>query len=406
MADDTRQQQYVEINMSKKTEKDNNLIRSIKLAIGAKKFLVKRPAQGALLHDYLVPGGYYSEQWDWDAFFMGVGLASEIPSEAIYLRNWALNYLHLADENGYSPGCVTPNGPEKGHRAFPMKPFIAQGAYLASRFLKDFSWIKTRYFKLYQMVTYRERNLWNKELDLGVWGNWVESGADNNPAILDFPQKTIVAADVNTFILREYKAMTCIAKELGREKDAKYFSKRAKIIKDNILKYLWNKHDQTFYNYNSQTKEHIIHITYSNIVPLFDRIAPKKDGVNTIRRYLLNPKKLWAKYGIRTLSAGCPLYNNKNIIHPYSNWQGPVWPIANYLYMQGLLNYGFQKEAIMLAQKISGLVLEDIQKTGGMHECYNAETGQPLAAPNFVSWNLLVANMLEEATGKKNPFAI
>jgi hypothetical protein len=32
-----------------------------------------------------------------------------------------------------------------------------------------------------------------------------------------------------------------------------------------------------------------------------------------------------------------------------------------------------------------------------MHENYHADTGEPLAAPNFISWNLLVAQMLGEA---------
>lgn len=76
------------------------------------------------------------------------------------------------------------------------------------------------------------------------------------------------------------------------------------------------------------------------------------------------------------------------------------------MYFQGLLNYGFRKEAIELAQKISNLVITDIKESGGMHENYDAETGKPLAAPNFVSWNLLVGNMLEEATLKVNPIDI
>lgn len=389
-----------------KQSSNQKLINLIKQAIGAKKYLIKRPAKGVLLYDYLVPGGFYDEQWDWDGFFMGVCLASELSTEAVYLRNWALNYFHLADKNGYTPGCVTPKGAESGHRAFQMKPFITQGVYIASKHLKDFSWIKPHYKTLKTMVNYREKNLWNKDLDLGVWYDWVESGADNNPSILNFPKGTIVATDVNTFILREYKAMAKIAKELGKNKDIQYFSKRAKTIKQNILKYLWNKKGQSFYNFNPKTGKHIKYVTYSNLIPLWENIAPKKNGVSMIKKYVLNPKKLWSKHGIRTLAADDPLYNQAKIITPYSNWQGPVWPIANYIHMHGLLNYGFQKKTINLARRITLLCLADIKKTGGMHECYNAETGEGLAAPNFVSWNILVANMLKEVIEKKNPFAI
>lgn len=385
---------------------DESLIDNIKHAIGAKKYLVKRSAKGALPYDYLVPGGYYNEQWDWDAFFMGVCLAAEISSEAIYLKNWALNYFHNATKEGYTPGCITPSGPEKGTRAFLMKPFIAQGVYFASKFLGDFSWVTPHYEILRAIVTYREKKLWNNELDLGVWYSWIESGADNNPSILDFPKGTIVATDVNTFIYRDYLAMAKIAKELNKKNDAAYFNKRAKIIAKNINRYLWNNQDETYYNYNSKTQKHIKRITYSNLVPLWANLAAQKDGEAMTKRYILNPKKLWSKHGIRTLAVDDKDYNQANIIRPYSNWQGPVWPICNYIHMHGLLNYGFQKEAIEVARRITVLCLNDINSTGGMHECYNADTGDPLAAPNFVSWNLLVGNMLDEPIHNKNPFAL
>jgi len=68
--------------------------------------------------------------------------------------------------------------------------------------------------------------------------------------------------------------------------------------------------------------------------------------------------------------------------------------------------YKYQNKAIDLAKKITKVCLLDIEKTGGMHENYNAETGEPLAAPNFISWNLLVANMLKESTTNTNPFRL
>ena len=387
-------------------KEDQLLIDRIKSAIGSKKYFVKRRASGLLKHDYLVPGGFYNEQWDWDGFYMGVALASEIPTEAVFLKNWALNYMELSDERGYSPGCVTPNGPEKGTRAFPMKPFIAQGVYLSSNFLNDFIWIKHYYKKLRKMVLYREKNLWSKKLDLGVWGNLMESGADNNLSILGFPKSSVVATDVNTFIYREYKAMSKIASALNKKKDVSFFAKRAETIKKNMQKYLWDDTDKTFYNYNLKTNEFIRKHTYSNMIPLWEKIASLKDGKEMIEKYVVNPNKLWSNHGIRTLTKDDPLYNNKKMITPYSNWQGPVWPHTNYMHMHSLLNYGFEKEAFLLSRKITQLCLSDFEKSGGMHECYSAETGAPLAADNFVSWNLLVGNMLPEAYSGNNPFSI
>ena len=104
------------------------------------KWFVKKQATGLIKHDYLVPGGPYEEQWDWDGFFIGSALARVIHSEAIYLKNWALNYMDNVQPNGFTPGLLTPFGPDK--RLKHVKPFLAQGASLAAWYLKDYSWLK------------------------------------------------------------------------------------------------------------------------------------------------------------------------------------------------------------------------------------------------------------------------
>ena len=125
-----------------------------------------------------------------------------------------------------------------------------------------------------------------------------------------------------------------------------------------------------------------------------------------IRRYLLNPDQMKARFGLRSLSLADPDYNNKNVILPFSNWQGPVWPIANYLYSIALKNYGFDSDIKWLGNTLGSLLLKDIREWGSMHENYHAETGAPLAPAadyvdskgkfvGFIGWNLCVQNMLE-----------
>ena len=105
-----------------------------------------------------------------------------------------------------------------------------------------------------------------------------------------------------------------------------------------------------------------------------------------------------------TFSADEPLYNNENVIKPYSNWQGPIWPHANWMAMHALIHYGYGGQALAVAERVTRLCLADLAANGMMHENYHAETGAPLAAPDFVSWNLLVAQMIEEArTGTFKP---
>ena len=363
---------------------------------------VKRPPSGKLRHAYLVPGGPYSEQWDWDAFFMGVALTAENPTEAIYLKNWTLNFIENAASDGKVAGCLTAEGwdPRLNH----SKPFLAQGAYIASKALDDFSWLATVWDTLLRVATYRFRHLWFDLYGLGAWLDSMESGADNNVAALEYPHGSVLAADLNTFLFRECRALGLIAAQLGKHQQAKELTARAEAIREAMMRHLWHDEEGIFLNLFTASGKPVKRITYSSFVPLWAGVAPEALGRESIERYLLNPEHLASAWGFRTLSKQDPVYNNINMIKPHSNWQGPVWPIANYIYMHALIRYGFYDEAAVLAQTTTQLVLADIERTGGMHENYDAETGEPLAAPNFISWNILVRNMIEEAETHRDPF--
>jgi len=391
--------------VKKQVPTGQELIEKIKSVFIRYRAFVKKRGEGILKYDYLVPGGpSYPEQWDWDGFYTGVALAADIPSEAIFLRNWALNYIINAKKDGKIAGTLTPKGWDT--RIHQMKPFLAQGAYLSSKFLNDYSWIKHHWNKFLKIVTYRERNFWNKKYDLGFWFNHMESGADNNVALILYPEKSVIATDLNTFVCREYKAVSLLAEILNKKKEAEHFGKRAGQIKKNINKYLWDDKSEMYCNVYIKTGEFIKRVNYSTFVPLFGRIASQKQAAATIKRYMLSDKYLNTPYGLTSLAKNDPSYNNINFIKPYSNWQGPIWPNVNYVYMQGMLNYGFTKEAMELSKKISNLLLKDIAAGEGPHENYDAETGKPMAAPHMVGWNLLVANMIEEVINQRNPFDI
>ena len=120
-----------------------------------------------------------------------------------------------------------------------------------------------------------------------------------------------------------------------------------------------------------------------------------------IETHLLNPNEFWAEHGVRTLSKNDFLYNPQD-----GYWQGPVWVVSNYLVMHGLLNYGYKVQAQTLASETVNLLVDDINSTGGMNECYNPDTGAPTAGGDFVSWDLLGEHMREEAQNGADPTAV
>jgi len=374
---------------------------------------VIQPAEGYLKYPYLIPAGFYKQMWDWDGFFIGNHLASIGKPE--YLKYWALNFIEGIDENGYVSGSATTKGPREIFGKFAMKPFLSQGVYFASVKMNDFNWIRSHYKALMKVLEYRDKTQLDTIYNLYFWDNAMQSGADNNPALNYFwkeDHRSFLSPDINTFQLREIIAQSLIAKKLGFKKDYKILKEKAAKLKIAINKYLWSEQDNIYYTVDRETGKFYKRVSYSSFIPLIQKLATQEKGAKMIRLYLINAEYMKAKYGFRSLSKKDPDYNNKNIIKPFSNWQGPVWPIANYLYHIGLKNYGFKKDISWMAVTMGNLLLNDINKWHSMHENYNADTGEPLAPAadyvdkdgnfvGFIGWNLCIQNVLEGVTQNK-----
>ncbi len=364
-----------------------------------------RPAEGFIKYDYLIPAGYYKQMWDWDGFFIGSHLAQQ--GKPQYLKWWVLDFAGAIDQDGYVAGCITTKGPRPLMGKFAMKPFLAQGAVIASEGLGDYQWVKPIWESMRKVITYREQTQFDPKYGLFFWENAISSGADNNVALTNDPndKSAILATDISTFQFREYQAMAQMADKLGKPDLAAEYRKKAAALKAAMLAHMWFEQEMIFYNIRRDTGKPVKRISYSNFVPLIDDILPERSAQEMIRRYLWNKDYMLAPYGVRSLSKQDPDYNNAAIIVPYSNWQGPIWINANYLNYISLKRYGFDKEAAELSGILGRMVLADIQKWGSMHEDYNAGTGEGLAptpeqSPNhvfagFVGWNLLAQDMLQ-----------
>lgn len=388
------------------TDNLNKVYTDLKDAYSELSLRVVQPAEGYLEHPYLIPAGFYKQMWDWDGFFMGNYFVSKGKPE--YLKFWALNFIKGVDEEGYVSGCITTDGPRPIFGKFAMKPFLSQGVYFASKGLKDFSWVKSHYNELKKVLAYREKTQKDTVTGLFYWDIAMQSGADNNPALNYFMEDTrsFLAPDASTWQYKEYLAQSAIATELGYKEDAEAYLEKAHQLKKAINEKLWSKEDKVYYTIDKETDKFYKRVSYSSFLPLLAGIASQENGKAMIDTYLLDEKHMKAKYGFRTLSLQDPDYNNKNIIVPFSNWQGPVWPIANYIYSIGLKNYGYETDIAWLGETLGSLLLDDIKKYNTMHENYDADTGKPLAPSDdhvdehgnivgFISWNLCVENILE-----------
>jgi alpha,alpha-trehalase len=373
-----------------------------------------RPADGYIKHPYLVPSGYYPQMWDWDGFFIGIHWANQDPADAKYLRDWVLSFAGSADADGYVAGCITPKGPRPLFGKFAMKPFLAQGALIASRDLNDYEWLRPVWPAMKRIIDYRRRTQFDPKWGLWFWDNAMQSGADNNPALTndEHDRSAILAVDASFWAMREYQAMATLAAHLDDTVSARVYQADAIATREAIRRQLYSPRDAMFWNRRRDTGEIIRVIAWSNFLPLVDGLVSRGEGRRIVRHYLLNPAQMRSAHGIRSLSAFDRNYNNEAIINPYSNWRGPIWINANFLDWIALRRYGFSSEARWLAITLAYDIHRDVERWGSMHEDYNAETGDGLAPTpeqslngkfaGFVGWNLLAEDMLQcEVTGQR-----
>ncbi|HTB98269.1 MAG TPA: alpha-glucuronidase family glycosyl hydrolase [Terracidiphilus sp.] len=366
-----------------------------------------QPADGYIQHPYLIPAGYYPQMWDWDGFFIGLHWANQDPANAKYLRDWALSFAGSTDKDGYVPGCITSKGPRPLFGKFAMKPFLAQGALIASQDLHDYEWLRPLWPAMQRVLAYRKRTQFDAHWGLWFWDNAMQSGADNNAALTNDPRdpSAILAVDASVWAMREYAAMAVLAGHFGDHAAARAYRAEAAATRAAIFKSLWDAKDARFFNRRRDTGARIESLDWTSFLPLLDDVLPPAEARRVIREHLLNPAEMRSAHGFRSLARSDPAYNNAAIIDPYSNWRGPIWINANFLDWMILRRYGFRHEARALTLTLAADLHRDIEKWGLMHEDYNAETGDGLAptpaqSPNgkfagFVGWNLLAEDMLQ-----------
>lgn len=132
---------------------------------------------------------------------------------------------------------------------------------------------------------------------------------------------------------------------------------------------------------------------WTSFMPMYAGVATPEYARKLVEKHLMNPEEFYSDYGIRTMARNEPIYNTVETGNP-SNWQGPIWIVSTYLIFQGLLNYGYDREAEIIARNLLTMLSRDIEENGAMHEYYNPETGSSKINLGFMNWNALAGQMV------------
>ncbi len=312
--------------------------------------------------------------------------------------------------------------PDRVRDAEPAKPVMAQLALRAITAIPDGLEQADRHDVLRRLVAfvdYLERATTGRH-GLLCTPSGRASGFDSEVTSAGLPEYAVEGPDTNTFMVLEYRALAELARRLEQHSIADDMLARAHRLVARIERVLWNERAQTYValrsdpgddrpiGYADSFGEHRPFATWISLLPLLAGIAAPARA-DALFAALLNPSRYWGPAGVRTVPRDDPFFQQasrvmvydprRGVSSPVSNWSGPVWVLANYYMFRALAQYGHVAPAHALATTTARVLSDDLASTGRLHECYD-DGGRGLWPPRgtFVSWNVLAATMLREAS--------
>ncbi|MFF0267052.1 amylo-alpha-1,6-glucosidase [Kribbella sp. NPDC004536] len=362
-----------------------------------------------LNHPYLAPGAVYDSVWTWDSYFTGLALPDE---QVAHFQGALCILLEAVRPDGRVPSLVEPDGTASyDHMG---QPVHAQWALAVVRRTGTTAWLLPYWDTLVSIRDWHDRECGSRH-GLYTWTDESGTGIDNDPAIYGRPGGTVGLVDMNCFHAREWSAMAQLADLLGKPGAHSYRARASGLVRA-INTFMWDARSGS-YRHLELSRRHrptrqevtwevpLLVGSWGTLFPLWTGVADPGLADRLIREHVLSPQRYLSGFGIRSMAADEPMYNNEPMADP-SNWQGPVWGLSTFLTCYGLARYGYRAEAVAVARRLVNLMADDLRANGTVHEYYHAETGQPLFNPGFVSWNLFAVRILADLDAGLDPTAI
>jgi len=259
------------------------------------------------------------------------------------------------------------------------------------RFLEEMYTSSTLFYKYY--TSSRDRD----EDGLCEWGAHavLESVRDAYVAVWDevgWPS-LFEGLDLNSMLVNEAQSLARMARELGRDKDAKRWESEAESRKEKINKTMWDEKNGFYYHVDMKDND----FTYKNnndlkrdeiigFLPLWAAIATPEMAERLIDK-LTDPEKFWRRYGIPSLAADDPYYN------PKGYWNGPVWVEWNALIVHGLINYGYNDLAAEITDRVAKNMIAQLKKDHNFWEFYSPDHQWAGYHKSYI-WAGIIARMM------------
>lgn len=353
---------------------------------------------------YIVPGGRFREIYYWDSYFTMLGLQKAGKTEI--MKDMIDNFAYLINKYGFIP-----NGNRSYYLTRSQPPFFAAMVQLLTQHNS------ANKISDYKEVLEKEYNFWMKgasQLNNGQAANHVVKLIDGTilnryydagdqpreesyredyeaakltkqqPSVFlrnvrsaaesgwDFSSRwfadgksysriittDILPVDLNTLLYNLEIAIAEANKQSGNLAKTALFRAKAKGRKAAILKYFWNPEQNFFTDYNWKSRRLSNQITLAASFPLYFKIATPQQAKSVSERI----EKDFLKTGglITTLTT------------TKEQWDAPnAWAPLQYISIQGLHNYGFNKLANTITNRWVNQNIAVFKETGKLMEKYN-----------------------------------
>lgn len=402
----------------------------------------EHPVRSSLLplpHDYVVPGGRFSELYYWDSYFTMLGLHGSNNSESErLLRTMADNFAYLIDTYGH-----VPNGNRTYYLSRSQPPMFAfmvdlfdeAGVRAASDYLpqllKEYAYwmdgarelrpgeahrrcvrmadgaLMNRYWddrdtpreESYAEDVFTARRSSRpvhevyRDLRAGAESGWDFSSRwqDDPTELASIRTTSIIPVDLNCFL---YKLESEIAQHSSGNGDgatSDEFRERCQARAKAINHYLWNDVEGAYFDYDWQHCQLRRNLTAATLTPLFVELATS-DQAQRVEQVLRS--RLLAPGGISTTE----------VSGSGQQWDRPNgWAPLQWMAIAGLKHYGYNALADDISQRWLSIVAELYERESKLVEKYvlrptaeHAKGGEYPLQDGFGWTNAVVARLLRE----------
>lgn len=371
------------------------------------------PPSGQTSHNFYVFSR--NPQWGW-------GHGHQVMHESLSMIPYAYLDPKSAEESQrvyieqqYDDGLIAYRHGPRGPQVYPHEgkpttsaPFFNWTNWEIYSINKDKQFLKDSYSAGAKFIRYLEKERDQDQDGLYEWGPYgiIENVRDGWNVVFQLFSEgedegrdishQLDVLDLTAEVANEMYYLARMSRELGdttgvREWTEK-FNKTAKLIN----KYMWDEKDKFYYNVSmsdnsfefegkSLRRKELI-----GFLPMWANVATK-DQAKELVKHLTDDKEFWRKYGVPTIAANDPNYTP--FVDGCCRWNGPVWLLWDYMVMQGLQNYGYDKIARQIGEKMLSAVTTQLEINHHFWESYSADFPVQESPSNYI-WDSIMATVL------------